>query len=101
MNPRKAIGLAVASAAIVVGAACDEATTAGHNWSITPDVALHRQTGKPLLRGTGQCGDATHTWIAKSLIEINVWDINQGRTLTVNCGNGYPTGSWGLEERAS
>jgi hypothetical protein len=96
---RAAVG-AAGIISLVVLAACDTGTTAGHNWVITPDIALHRQTGKPLIRATGQCSDGSRTWIAKSG-EYNVWSMTQGQTLIVTCFPGYPVGTWGLEERAS
>ena len=95
-----AVGAAVPILALATLSACDEATTAGHNWVITPDIALHRSTGKPLIRATGQCSDGTYTWIAKSG-EYNVWSMYQGQTLIATCYPGYPVGTWGLEERAS
>lgn len=99
---RKAITTLGTAGGIALGiaglAACDQATTAGHNWVITPDVALHRQTGKPLITATGQCGNIYSTWISKSP-EADAEAMTQGQTLIVNCGSGYPTGTWGLDER--
>lgn len=100
MNTRKVVAGVGVAGLIAVAAACDTATTAGHNWVITPDIALHQATGKPLIRATGQCSDGSHTWIAKSG-EYNVNTMTQGQTLIVTCYPGYPVGTWGLEERAS
>lgn len=101
MNLRRIAAVGLAAGAIAVVSACDSATTANHNWVITPDVELHRQTGKPLITGTGQCGGFADgiTRIRRS-VEVNVWSISQGRTLIVDCSPGIPVGSWGIEERA-
>lgn len=99
----KRVVLSVATVALIaLTAACDEGRSAGSNWVVTPDVALHRNTGKPLITATGQCGGFADgiTRIRKS-VEVNVWTINQGTTLIVACAPGYPVGTWGMEERAS
>lgn len=81
---------------IFLAAACDQATTQGNVWRITPDVALHRSLNETILVGTGQCGNATATWIARSR-QYNVDLMNQGDPIIVSCYPGYPTGTWGLE----